>query len=127
MEKKKLEALEDMLCDELTKIADKGALNSGDLDAVHKLTESIKNIMKVEDMGVMDDYSQRGYSRRYSQTPYMMNGNSAYEGDSYGRHWVRGHYSRSGSVADRIEEMMEDGSLNQQDRNVLQKALNQLR
>ena len=60
--------LKDMLCQELDEIAEKGELGAGDLDIAHKLTDTIKNIDKIEmleDEGYSrdGDYSQRRYSR----------------------------------------------------------------
>ena len=40
--------LRDMLCKELDEIARKGELGAGDLDIAHKLTDTIKNIDKIE-------------------------------------------------------------------------------
>ena len=40
--------LRDMLCKELEEISRKGELGAGDLDIVHKLTDTIKNIDKIE-------------------------------------------------------------------------------
>lgn len=54
--------LRDMLCKELDEITRKGELGAGDLDIVHKLTDTIKNIDKIE-MLEDDGYSQRRYSR----------------------------------------------------------------
>jgi len=56
---------------ELKKISDKG-ITTSNIDVAYKLIDMYKNIKKIE---MMED---DGYS-----------GN-----DSYGRHWVRGHYSR---------------------------------
>ena len=40
--------LKDMLCQELDEIAEKGELGAGDLDIAHKLTDTVKNIYKIE-------------------------------------------------------------------------------
>lgn len=81
--------LKEKLCDELEEIARKGELGAGDLEIVHKLTDTIKNIDKI-DMLEDDGYSQAGYR----------DGGSSYNrGSSYanrGKHYVRGHYSRDG-------------------------------
>lgn len=45
---KTLYKLKDMLCQELDEIADKGDLGAGDLDIAHKLTDTVKNIYKIE-------------------------------------------------------------------------------
>ena len=81
--------LKDKLCKELDEIARKGELGAGDLEIIHKLTDTIKNIDKI-DMLEDDGYSQAGYR----------DGGSSYNrGSSYanrGKHYVRGHYSRDG-------------------------------
>lgn len=78
--------LRGMLCDELDEIARKGEMSAGDLDAVHKLTDTIKNIDKIDmlDGGYSydDDYNRgNSYARR-------------------GTHYVRGHYSRDNRYRD---------------------------
>lgn len=77
-----LEDLKDMLCKELEELAMKGELSAGDLETIHKLTASIKNIDKIEMFKDVEGYSgNRGYD----------------DGNSYanrGKHYVRGHYSR---------------------------------
>jgi hypothetical protein len=45
---KYLEEIKEMLCEELEKIGKKGELSAGSLDIVHKLTDTIKNIDKIE-------------------------------------------------------------------------------
>lgn len=52
--------LKDKLCDELEEIAKKGELGAGDLEIVHKLTDTIKNIDKIEIMKEDGGYSQAG-------------------------------------------------------------------
>lgn len=56
-----LEKVRDMLCDELDEIAEKDELTAGSLEAIDKLTHSIKSIdtiLAMQDAG----YSERGYS-----------------------------------------------------------------
>lgn len=81
--------LKDKLCKELDEIARKPEMGAGDLEIIHKLTDTIKNIDKI-DMLEDDGYSQAGYR----------DGGSSYNrGSSYanrGKHYVRGHYSREG-------------------------------
>ena len=56
---KSMYELRDMLCKELDELTRKGELGAGDLDIAHKLTDTIKNIDKIEAM------DERGYSGRY--------------------------------------------------------------
>lgn len=117
---KDMQQLREMLCKELKQYESRSKLNLADLDAVHKLTDTIKNIDKIEmlEEGEMDEYAEARYSRR---------GDYAYDdGNSYarrGRHYVRGHYSRDGGYAmndgysrdggrvmDIMRDMMEEAS-----------------
>ena len=83
--------LKEKLCKELEEIARKGELGAGDLEIVHKLTDTIKNLDKIE---MLEDggYSQAG----------DWEGRGSYaRGSSYanrGKHYVRGHYSRDGRM-----------------------------
>lgn len=75
--------IRDMLCKELDEIARKGEMSAGDLEAVHKLTDTIKNIDKIE------MYEDGGYSR---------------DGD-----WaadIRGNYGRGSSYRGRKRDSM---------------------
>lgn len=85
MSKKAMYDLRNMLCDELDELARKGELGAGDLEIAHKLTDTIKNIDKIEAME--DD----GYSSRRDE--YDMRGRGR-----RGTHYVRGHYSRDGGI-----------------------------
>ena len=98
---KNLRKLKDMLCEELEKIAMKGELTAGSLETVHKLTDTIKNIDKIEMLEDDEDgYSERRDSMgRYARADGMMYHEPNDErGSSYrsrrGTHYVRGHYSR---------------------------------
>ena len=84
-----MDKLKDKLCEELDEIARKPEMGAGDLEIIHKLADTIKNLDKIE-MLEDGDYSQAGYR----------DGGSSYNrGSSYanrGKHYVRGHYSRDG-------------------------------
>ena len=111
--------LRDMLCEELdeySRNAKSGGLNEHNLDTIHKLTDTIKNIDKIlmlED----DGYSQGGEWAADMRGTYGRDNSDGYNrGNSYanrGRHYVRGHYSRSDGrermIAD-IEDMMQDAT-----------------
>ena len=55
-----MDKLRDKLCDELDEIARKGELGAGDLEIVHKLTDTIKNLDKIEILEEDGGYSQAG-------------------------------------------------------------------
>ncbi len=118
MSKKAMYELRNMLCDELDELARKGDLGAGDLEIAHKLTDTIKNIDKIE---MMED---DGYSR---DGDYLRDGDYSRGGDwradmrgTYGRgssyarrgtHYVRGHYSRADSMEhlrEQINDMMRE-------------------
>lgn len=126
--------LKDKLCDELEEIARKGELGAGDLDIVHKLTDTIKNICKID---MLDD---GGYSR---DGDWMARGTydrgHSYRGrkrDSMGRYSREGRmmprrdgrmYSMAEAkeeLVDQIEDMMEGA--NQREKEILRRAMDQL-
>lgn len=99
---KSMYELRDMLCKELDELIRKGELGAGDLDIAHKLTDTIKNIDKIEAM------DERGYSGRYLDDDLRGYG----RGSSYARrHYVRGHYSRTDgreAMRRQLRDMLDD-------------------
>lgn len=100
--------LKDMLCEELEKITKKGELSAGSLDAVDKLTHSIKSI---DTIIAMEEYSEDGgmsYEGSYARGRRGGNrGNSNARGqkrDSMGR-YSRNSYRGSYDGYSREEEM----------------------
>lgn len=106
MSKKAMYDLRNMLCDELDELARKGELGAGDLEIAHKLTDTIKNIDKIE-MLEDDGYSRDGDWQADMRGTYG-------RGSSYARrgtHYVRGHYSRADSMEhlrEQINDMMRE-------------------
>lgn len=95
--------LRDMLCKELDEVARKGELGAGDLEIVHKLTDTIKNIDKIE-MMEDDGYSRGGDWEADMRGTYG-------RGSSYrGRHRdARGRYSRTDArehMRKQLDDMM---------------------
>ncbi len=127
MSKKAMYELRNMLCDELDELARKGELGAGDLDIAHKLTDTIKNIDKIEMLEDSDysrdgDYSQRRYSRDGDRDNDMRD--SYGRGSSYARrgtHYVRGHYSRDGAKETMKYQLQE--MLDQADDDTVRKAI----
>lgn len=125
MSKKTMHELKDMLCLQLEDLkADakkRGDITPTLLDAIHKVTDTIKNIDKIEMLSEDDDYSEargRRYSRDGEWEAYgeysgrngrdMMMGGRDYDGgNSYRRHYVRGHYSRDDAKKEMMEELHE--------------------
>lgn len=81
--------LKEKLCDELEEIAKKGELGAGDLEIIHKLTDTIKNICKIS-MLEDDGYSQAGDWEIEGRGSYNRGSSYRRKRDSMGR------YSRDG-------------------------------
>ena len=89
--------LKEMLCDELAKITKKGELSAGSLDAVDKLTHSIKSI---DTIIAMDEYSEddgMSYEGSYARGGNRGGGNRGRSNASGVRRDSMGRYSRDGS------------------------------
>lgn len=121
--------LKDMLCAELDEIGKKGEMSAGDLETVHKLTDTIKNIDKITML------EENGYSRdedysRDGDWSANMRGNYG-RGSSYarrGQHYVRGHYSRDDgrdSLIERMEDIMRGAD--SKDRESIQRCIDMMR
>lgn len=123
MSKRVLYDLKDMLCAELDEIGKKGEMSAGDLETVHKMTDTIKNIDKI--VMLEDD----GYSRDGDWSANMR-GNYG-RGSSYARrgsHYVRGHYSMDDgrdSLISRMEDIMRGAD--SKDREVIQRCIDTMR
>lgn len=108
-----LNKLKDILWQELDESTRNGEISARDLDTVHKLTDTLKNVYKIECL--KDD----GYSSR----PYM-HSDAYMHDDSYGRHWVRGHYSRgTDAFSDEIRRFMDEKNLSSADKQALSRAM----
>ena len=85
----KLYDLKDKLCEELEEFARKQEMGAGDLEVIHKLTDTIKNIDKIcmleEEVGYSEAVDGGDYGRGASYA-------------NRGKHYVRGHYSRDGGM-----------------------------
>lgn len=134
-----MEDLKDLLCAELEDYAEKGKksgkMSMGDLETVHKLTDTVKNIMKIdtlkEELGYSEDghymgegriygtsyddgmHREGGYSyargRRYAKRDSM--GRYSRDNGMHYRGGMRGGYSRTEAktyMVEQIEEMMEN-------------------
>lgn len=118
-----------MLCNELEDYSDRKSLSTSDLDMIHKLTDTIKNLDKIEMLE-----NEGGYSEHY---PYDDRGSSYAR---RGTHYVRGHYSREDGkdrydrrysrddakdhMMSKLGEMMEDADPNE--REILKHAMRKL-
>ena len=94
--------LKDLLCAELEDYAEKGKksgkMSMGDLESIHKLTDTVKNILKIdmleEESGYSEDGHYMGEGRIYG-TSYE-SGYSERGGSSYAR--GRGRYAKRDSM-----------------------------
>ena len=131
--------LKDLLCAELEDYAEKGKksgkMSMGDLETVHKLTDTVKNIMKIDVLKEEAGYSEDGhymgegriYGTSYDDGMHRDGGYSYARGrryakrDSMGRYsrddgtpyrgGMRGGYSRDDGkhyMMEQLEEMMEE-------------------
>ena len=133
-----MEQLKKMLEKVLEEYTQKGKISAGDLDAIHKLTDTVKNIDKIEmlERGGDDDYSEYSERRRrdsmgrYSRTGSYDDGGS-YHGGGYGYGYrdnayaSGGGYSSHGDGKHRIVEMLGDMMKNAdgEERHVLERML----
>ena len=111
--------LKDLLCAELEDYAEKGKksgkMSMGDLDSIHKLTDTVKNILKIDMLEGETGYSEDG--------AYMGDGRiygTSYDGYDRGTRYARGRgryakrdgmgrYSRDDGYMRRDGRGMRDG------------------
>lgn len=134
--------LKDMLCRELEEFARKEDIDPYDLETIHKLTDTIKNLDKIE---MLEDggYSQargmgnrggmRNYSRDGGQGGYSyedsFGDNDGYSQARRGQHYVRGHYSRDDGrdhMVNQLESLMHQAG-NERDREAIRRLMEQMR
>ena len=87
-----MEKLKEKLWKELDEISDKPDLSAGDLEAAHKLTDTIKNIDKICMLEEEGGYSHDGAWNADMRGTY----GRGYSSANRGQHYVRGHYSHDG-------------------------------
>lgn len=131
--------LKDKLCQELEEIARKPEMGAGDLEIIHKLTDTIKNICKIDMLEEDGGYSRDGdWEARGSY-----NRGSSYRGrkrDSMGRYSRDGMgyrdgrmmpdrmYSRSDAkdhMMDELEEAMAAATTDRE-KDIIKRAMDQL-
>ena len=138
-----METLKDLLCAELEDYAEKGKksgkMSMGDLESIHKLTDTVKNILKIdmleEESGYSEDGRYMGEGRIYGtsyESGYSDRGGSSYargrgryarrdsmgrysrdDGMMYRRSGMRGGYSREEGkeyMMESLEELMESAT-----------------
>lgn len=139
--------IKEMLMKELYEYEDKakksnGKLSAGDLETIHKLTDTVKNIDKIEMLEDSDGYSGdtdfMGEGRMYG-TSYRSgnsyNSNGGQGGSSYARgrgrnarRDSRGRYSSDSakeSLIEKLEEAMDEAE-SEQDREKIRRVIMQI-
>jgi hypothetical protein len=104
--------LKDLLCAELEDYAEKGKksgkMSMGDLETVHKLTDTVKNILKIDVLKEEAGYSEDGhymgegriYGTSYDDGMHHEGGYSYARGRGrYARRDSMGRYSRDGGMS----------------------------
>lgn len=126
----KLYDLKDKLCEELEEIARKPDIGLGDLELIHKLTDTIKNIGKIEMLEEEGGYSQEdgqdggGYGRGVS---YARGRGGYNRGGRNTRRDSRGRYSRDDGRSAMMEHLeMALNSASDQDRETIKRFMRQL-
>lgn len=126
----KLYDLKDKLCEELEEIARKPDMGPGDLELIHKLTDTIKNIDKLCLLEDEDGYSQddgRDADGGYGRGVSYARGRGGRRGGRNTRRDSMGRYSRD----DGRSEMMEHieaalDAANDKDREAIKRFMRQL-
>lgn len=117
-----LEDLKEAACKELERFAKSGEITASNLDKIHKLTDIVKNIDKI------DALEESGYSADWIAGGKMNDGTSSYARRAYPHRDSMGRYSRESSAKDtmlkRLGEMMEDADPNE--REALKKAMREI-
>ena len=124
--------LKEKLCDALDEIARKGELGAGDLEIIHKLTDTIKNLDKIE---MLEDggYSQAGDWEIEGRAYNRGNSYARRKRDSMGRYsrdgrMMRGGYSRHDAkeaMMDQMEDLMAQAG-SEKEREAIRRCMNQL-
>ena len=129
--------LKEKLCDELDEIARKPEMSAGDLETAHKLTDTIKNLDKIE---MLEDggYSQAGDWEMEGRGSYNRGSSYRRKRDSMGRYSRDGRMMRGGyrdgrmysraeakeDIMDQIEDMM--GDADEKEKAILRRAMTEL-
>lgn len=120
--------LKEKLCEELEEIASKPEMSAGDLEAAHKLTDTIKNIDKIKMLEEDGGYSRAGDWEADMRGTYGRG--SSYRGrkrDSMGRYSRDGRYSRHASpdMIDKLQTMMDNAST-ERERDAIRRLMNEM-
>ncbi|MDE6133629.1 MAG: hypothetical protein K2G04_09715 [Oscillospiraceae bacterium] len=129
MEQRTSKRAKEMLCDEIEKVIGDGNLNRERLELLHKLTDTLKNLFKIEMYENESGYSHDGrghLDRRYAHDSSY--GDSSYDSGYSGRrrHHVRGHYSYDDGreeMIGKLDTLMNDAPT-EKDREAIRRCMN---
>jgi hypothetical protein len=108
--------IKELLMDELHEYEERakkmsgGKISAGDLETIHKLTDTIKNIDKIEMLEGDDGYSNNSYNF-YRRNNYDEDSSHRQNRDRMGRYSRDGGYSRDDGknrMMKQLEEMMNE-------------------
>lgn len=118
--------LKEKLCKELEEIAHKPEMGAGDLEIVHKLTDTIKNIDKIDKLED-GEYSQDG--GWMARGNYGAGSSYARKRDSMGRYSRRNRmYSRDDAkthLTEQLEDLMDEAP-DDKTRKIIRRCMDQL-
>ena len=100
-----IEKIKKMLCKELDEYAMKSKLSMADIDVIHKLTDTVKNLDKIEMLE--DGNSYDGYSEM-REYPYMGGSSYARGRGRYAKRDSMGRYSSEDRMTDDYSEARMD-------------------
>lgn len=126
---KALYDLKEKLNDELKEIARKPEMGAGDLELVHKLTDTIKNIDKICALEEDGGYSQAGdmemgYSLGNSYRGRKRDSMGRYSRDGYSNRGYSRHDAKEGMMM-QLSEMM-DSTSTEREREAIRRCMEQL-
>ena len=100
-----IEKIKKMLCKELDEYAMKGKISGSDLDMIWKLTDTVKNLDKIEMLEDGDSYDGYSEMREY---PYMGGSSYARGRGRYAKRDSMGRYSSDDRMTDDYSEARMD-------------------
>ena len=134
MEARTSKRAKEILCGEIEEVMrkiEKEGFNREKLDILHELTDTLKNLYKIE----MYEQAEHGYSgdgmyrdRRYSHDS-MHHGGSYDDEHSERMHYVRGHYSHDDGRKDmmnKLDDLMHDAPT-EKDREAIRRCMSLMR
>ena len=93
-----IEKIKKMLCKELDEYAMKSKLSMADIDVIHKLTDTVKNLDKIKMLEDDGGYSEARGGRGRGRSSYAMGGSSYDDDMMYSERRGRGRNDRRDSM-----------------------------